>query len=149
MELGPGLLGQVFDGVQRPLAALATEANKAEDHKRFELAQARNSADASVHQIRKALAERKPDLDAGFDHLLFSYHGIPVRHLGKADSSRAHCQVVADCCTTCSPAHATCYKAQCLATTRAFAARAGLATDRHFVSFQSRPRPSHPPFSNV
>jgi molecular chaperone DnaK len=41
------------------------EANKAEDHKRFELAQARNTADASVHQIKKALAEHGGSLDAG------------------------------------------------------------------------------------
>src|SRR5512147_774765 len=33
------------------------EANKAEDHKRFELAQARNTADASVHEARKAATE--------------------------------------------------------------------------------------------
>jgi len=41
------------------------EANKAEDHRRFELAQARNTADASVHQIRKALTEHGAALDAG------------------------------------------------------------------------------------
>jgi molecular chaperone DnaK len=41
------------------------EANKAEDHKRFELAQARNAADASVHQIRKSLTEHGDKLDAG------------------------------------------------------------------------------------
>ncbi len=41
------------------------EANKAEDHRRFELAQARNNADASVHQIKKALAEHGSALDAG------------------------------------------------------------------------------------
>jgi molecular chaperone DnaK len=40
------------------------EANKAEDHRRFELAQARNGAEASVHQIRKALAEHGAALDA-------------------------------------------------------------------------------------
>lgn len=79
-----------------------------------------------------------PFLSQPHDLVLFSYHGIPVRHLRKADSSCAHCQKVADCCNTPSPAHATCYKAQCLATTRAFAAQAGLAADRHFVSFQSR-----------
>ncbi|HVU24922.1 MAG TPA: ferrochelatase [Opitutus sp.] len=71
------------------------------------------------------------------DHVLFSYHGLPVRHLRKADSSRAHCLTVPDCCTTCAPAHATCYRAQVFATTRALAARAGLAPDRHSVSFQS------------
>ena len=72
------------------------------------------------------------------DHVLFSYHGIPERHLSKADSSKAHCLVKADCCTTCSPAHATCYRAQCLATTRALASRSGLQRDRYSVSYQSR-----------
>jgi ferrochelatase len=56
----------------------------------------------------------------------------------KADSSRAHCLTVADCCVTCSPAHATCYRAQCFATTRAFAARSRLPAAKHSISFQSR-----------
>jgi molecular chaperone DnaK len=40
------------------------EANKAEDHRRFELAQARNVGDATVHQIHKALSEHGAKLDA-------------------------------------------------------------------------------------
>jgi ferrochelatase len=79
-----------------------------------------------------------PYLAQPHDFLLFSYHGLPERHMRKADSSKAHCTLVPDCCTTCSPAHATCYKAQCLATTRALVARAGIAADRHSVAFQSR-----------
>ena len=79
-----------------------------------------------------------PHLTQPYDHLLFSFHGIPVRHLRKADSSKAHCTIVADCCTTCSPVQATCYRAQVLATTRALVARAGIPADRHSVSFQSR-----------
>jgi ferrochelatase len=79
-----------------------------------------------------------PWLAEPHDHVLFSFHGIPLRHLRKADSSHAHCQCTAHCCTTPSPAHATCYRAQVMATTRAFAARAGLAPDRYSVSFQSR-----------
>jgi ferrochelatase len=79
-----------------------------------------------------------PFLAQPYDHLLFSYHGLPARHMRKADSSRAHCMLVPDCCTTCSPAHATCYKAQCLATTRVLVAKAGIPTHRHSVSFQSR-----------
>lgn len=79
-----------------------------------------------------------PYLAQPHDHLLFSYHGIPERHLRKADSSKAHCTTVADCCTTCSPAHATCYRAQVLATTRAFVARAQISPAKHSVSFQSR-----------
>lgn len=79
-----------------------------------------------------------PYLGTPHDFLLFSYHGIPVRHLTKADSSKGHCCQVADCCNTDSPMHATCYKAQVLATTKAFAARAGLDPKRFTVSFQSR-----------
>ncbi|BET67934.1 ferrochelatase [Opitutales bacterium ASA1] len=80
----------------------------------------------------------KADLDSGYDMVLFSYHGIPVRHLRKADSSKAHCQIVPDCCTTCSPAHATCYRAQCVKTTEAFVRRAGIPKEKWFLSFQSR-----------
>jgi ferrochelatase len=80
----------------------------------------------------------KPYLETEFDHLLFSYHGIPARHLSKADSSKGHCRIVKDCCSVCSPAHATCYKAQTLATTNAFVARAGLTPEQYSISFQSR-----------
>jgi ferrochelatase len=79
-----------------------------------------------------------PFLAQPHDFILFSYHGLPERHMRKADSSGAHCLAVLDCCTTCSPAHATCYRAQCYATTRAFVARAGVPATRHAVSFQSR-----------
>lgn len=72
------------------------------------------------------------------DHVLFSFHGIPERHLRKADSSHAHCLTVPDCCNTCSPVHATCYRAQCVKTTQALAQRAGLDSSRYSISFQSR-----------
>ena len=75
--------------------------------------------------IEALVESARPYLAKPHDHLLFSYHGIPVRHLTKADSSHAHCQVVPDCCRVASPAHATCYKAQLTRTTAAFAARAG------------------------
>lgn len=79
-----------------------------------------------------------PYIAQPYDHILFSYHGIPERHLRKADSSRAHCLTVADCCNTCSPAHATCYRAQVMKTTQALARRAKLDPARYSVSFQSR-----------
>lgn len=93
---------------------------------------------ADADYIEALVESARPYLEKTHDHLLFSYHGIPVRHLTKADSSRAHCQVVPDCCKVASPAHATCYKAQVTQTTEAFAARAGLAPDRYSISFQSR-----------
>jgi ferrochelatase len=88
--------------------------------------------------IEALVESARPYLAKPHDHLLFSYHGIPVRHLTKADSSRAHCQIVADCCRVASPAHATCYKAQVTRTTDLFAARAGLDPARYSISFQSR-----------
>jgi len=72
------------------------------------------------------------------DLILFSYHGIPERHLRKADSSKAHCLTVNDCCATCSPVQSTCYRAQVFATTRALVARAGISPAKFSISFQSR-----------
>jgi protoporphyrin/coproporphyrin ferrochelatase len=88
--------------------------------------------------IAMLLAVAAPALATPHDHVLFSYHGIPERHLRKADSSRAHCTKVADCCNTCSPAHATCYRAQCVRTTAEFARLAGLTPGNHSMSYQSR-----------
>ncbi len=79
-----------------------------------------------------------PYLAQPHDMLLVSYHGIPERHLRKADSSKAHCTLAGDCCNTCSPAHATCYKAQVVKTTQAFVKRAGISAEKHTISFQSR-----------
>lgn len=80
----------------------------------------------------------KPSLALRHDYVLFSYHGLPERHMRKADTSKAHCFTVDDCCNTCSPVHATCYRAQLMKTTQAFVRRAGLAPDKYSVSFQSR-----------
>ncbi len=88
--------------------------------------------------IAALVESARPYLARPHDHLLFSYHGIPVRHLTKADTSQAHCQVVADCCNTCSPVHSTCYKAQITRTTHLFAQKAGLDPAKWSISFQSR-----------
>ncbi|MDF7807802.1 ferrochelatase [Pontiellaceae bacterium B12219] len=72
------------------------------------------------------------------EHLLFSYHGLPVRHLKKTDPTGSHCMQTPDCCEIASPAHATCYRFQCLETTKAIVEKAGLGKERYTVSFQSR-----------
>jgi ferrochelatase len=77
-------------------------------------------------------------LEAGFDHLLFSFHGIPERHLRKSDPTGAHCLTAPNCCETASPAHATCYRAQCFKTMAAFVERADIPANRCSISFQSR-----------
>ncbi len=77
-------------------------------------------------------------LKQDYDHLLFSYHGIPERHLRKSDPTGCHCLKVENCCEVASPAHATCYRAQCFATTREFVKLAGIPKENYSVSFQSR-----------
>ncbi|MBL9136642.1 MAG: ferrochelatase [Verrucomicrobiales bacterium] len=86
--------------------------------------------------IQALVDSASPSLQSGYDHLLFSFHGIPERHLRKSDPTGKHCLACANCCETPSPAHATCYKAQCLRTVAAFAAKSGIK--RYSVAFQSR-----------
>lgn len=72
-----------------------------------------------------------------YDHILFSYHGLPQRQLRKADAFQ-HCLQSADCCQTLTPTNQFCYSAQCYATTRAIAAELGIPKERYTVCFQSR-----------
>ena len=86
-----------------------------------------------------ALAQSiKPHLNAAYDMLLFSYHGLPERHLTKGDTTGIHCMKVANCCEIESPAHSTCYKHQCYTTTRLVAAALGVPKEKYSLSFQSR-----------
>lgn len=73
-----------------------------------------------------------------YDMILFSFHGIPERHLRKTDPSHAHCLASNDCCENCHPAHATCYRHQCYQTAHEFAAKAGIPKDKYRITFQSR-----------
>lgn len=65
-----------------------------------------------------------------FDHILFSFHGLPERHLKKAD---ANC-LQAGCCEK----NSRCYRSQCLATAKAIATELQLPQEKWSVSFQSR-----------
>ena len=81
----------------------------------------------------------RPYLDEQpWDHLLFSYHGIPERHVKVRDPSGAYCLKQPDCCDRDNPAHGFCYRAQVFRTSREFAARAGIPKEKYSVSFQSR-----------
>ena len=88
--------------------------------------------------IAALAASAKDYLAGGYDHLLFSFHGIPERHLKKSDLTGCHCLVKENCCAVPSPAHATCYRAQCFKTVAAFVALAGVPPGKYSVSFQSR-----------
>ncbi|MFW7380647.1 MAG: ferrochelatase [Oligoflexus sp.] len=73
------------------------------------------------------------------DHVLFSYHGLPVRHLQKSDPTGQHCvQPQFNCCDAINAQNRFCYRAQCMATTRALVRGLRLQPDQHSVSFQSR-----------
>jgi ferrochelatase len=88
--------------------------------------------------VSALVASAKNFLDGGYDHLLFSFHGIPERHLRKSDPTGCHCLVKENCCEVPGPAHATCYRAQCFKTVAAFVAKAGVMGEKYSVSFQSR-----------
>lgn len=61
----------------------------------------------------------RPYLDKGFDHLLFSYHGLPERHLLNVTRE-------------------TDYRYQVYETTRLFAEKLKLPKEKYSVAFQSR-----------
>lgn len=86
-----------------------------------------------------ALADRiRKTRDPDSDLLLFSYHGIPERHVRKSDPSHHYCLVDSSCCEKAHPAHATCYRAQVFATSRVVAQKLGLERHEWHISFQSR-----------
>ena len=76
--------------------------------------------------------------DHSYDHLLFSYHGVPERHIRKRDITKSHCKIDKSCCITPSPAHEFCYRHQCLEVTRLVAERLNLVPGTYSSSFQSR-----------
>jgi len=86
-----------------------------------------------------ALAESmKPFLDVEYDHLLFSYHGIPERHIRKEDVTGDHCLKTADCCEKNSPCHAFCYRHQIRMTTKLVTEKLNIPLNKYSISFQSR-----------
>ena len=86
-----------------------------------------------------AMAENmRPYLQEEYDHILFSYHGIPARHVKKTDPTGCHCMKVADCCNVPSAAHAVCYRHQCFTTTRLITEALRIPAEKYSIAFQSR-----------
>ena len=89
--------------------------------------------------ISALVESARPYLEnSDYDRLIFSFHGIPERHILKSDTSKAHCFKSEDCCQKCNPAHATCYRHQCSETVQSFVNQLGLPKEKYFLSFQSR-----------
>ena len=91
-----------------------------------------------VEFIDSMVASSSDYLSEGYDHILFSFHGLPERHLRKSDPTGEHCLSCETCCEGEHPAHKTCYRAQCYKTVEAYAKRAGVPKEQYSVSFQSR-----------
>ena len=73
-----------------------------------------------------------------WEHLLFSYHGVPNRHIRKSDITQSHCKMDGKCCFSESPAHEFCYRHQCEMTTQNVANYLELKEGTYSTSFQSR-----------
>jgi ferrochelatase len=88
----------------------------------------------------RAFAEvARPVLDAERpDHVLLSYHGLPERHCRKAAAHDSPCTRDPACCDTIRSDNRHCYRAQCMATSRALVAALGLTEGSYSISFQSR-----------
>ena len=72
-----------------------------------------------------------------YDHILFSYHGLPDRHVDKVYEGSDLCSDQS-CETEVNEKNKFCYKATCFGTTRLIAAKLGIPEDRYTVCFQSR-----------
>ncbi len=80
----------------------------------------------------------KPFLEKDYDHIIFSYHGLPERHLKKEDKTGCHCLTPSCCDQSSSIAHKTCYKMHVKMTTKAFVKKANIPKDGYTIAFQSR-----------
>ncbi|MDP5120011.1 MAG: ferrochelatase [Spirosomaceae bacterium] len=72
-----------------------------------------------------------------YEHFIFSYHGVPARHIRKGDYTKNTCKL-GSCCDTLTPQNQLCYRAQCFATTRALVEKLGLKEGTYTTCFQSR-----------
>jgi ferrochelatase len=72
------------------------------------------------------------------DHILFSFHGLPERHILKGDLSQKHCLKKPDCCEEIIPANGLCYRAHCFQSAYAIAKELNLSESEYTICFQSR-----------
>jgi ferrochelatase len=88
-----------------------------------------------------ALAESiRPHLNESYDHILFSYHGIPARHIHRDDpSAREKCIALEGTqCVPDNPGHQNCYRRQAIATTHLVMQKLNVPKEKYSISFQSR-----------
>jgi ferrochelatase len=87
---------------------------------------------AQAESIKKHLG------DFDYEKIVFSYHGIPERHIRKSDVTKSHCKMDGKCCQTPSKAHEFCYRHQCFETTKQIVKYLNLDQNKVMNTFQSR-----------
>jgi len=73
-----------------------------------------------------------------YDHILFSFHGLPQRQLIKSDHTHQYCLKSADCCQTLNDTNKFCYSAQSYHTAQLIAQKLGIPKEKYTICFQSR-----------
>ncbi|MGM0580069.1 MAG: ferrochelatase [Bacteroidota bacterium] len=71
-----------------------------------------------------------------YDHVIFSFHGLPERQIRKASVDN-YCKL-GNCCNAYHDKNRFCYRAQCFQTARLIANELALPEDKYTVTFQSR-----------
>ncbi|HET6670065.1 MAG TPA: ferrochelatase [Pyrinomonadaceae bacterium] len=87
---------------------------------------------ACAQRVTDHLSEYSPD------HILFSFHGVPVRHIKRLDQSQLHCVIKPNCCDEIAAVNQNCYRAQCFSSANAIREQVGLSEQFCTTSFQSR-----------
>lgn len=89
-----------------------------------------------INCLAESIQEKLP---SSYDALLFSYHGVPERHIYKTDKSKT-CKLTQETCdNSTNPLHnKLCYRHQCITTTNLVAKKLGIPQEKVFISFQSR-----------
>ncbi len=78
----------------------------------------------------------KTHLKNNYDHILFSYHGLPLKQVFNSHDN-SDCEEF-NCTTEVNDQNQYCYHATCYQTTKLFVERLGLSEDQYTVCFQSR-----------
>ncbi len=73
-----------------------------------------------------------------WDHLIFSFHGLPMRHLEKKGCAHTKTCSKPLPCENLTESNLHCYRAQCFYTVRAVVDALGIGADQYSVGFQSR-----------
>jgi ferrochelatase len=120
--------GSVYDKVMDVISTWPTKPN-------ISFINSFHDDDLMIATFAKNALKYKPET---YDHILFSFHGLPQRQLIKADHTHQHCLKAVDCCTTLTDANKTCYSAQSHHTAKLIAEKLNIPKEKYTICFQSR-----------